>query len=187
MEKTTASPFLSLANFLWFLLLDGTSMCVVGFRKFYSSSRYLFQFQFQFLFGSKSNEKVLYSKLSSNAEIYKEMLHRDEVEMVLGQLRLEFNHDEEMIQERLGPKEMSVLFEEMEPSLHEIKEAFDVFDENRDGFMDVTELQRVLCSLGFREGSNMEVCEEMIRAYDDNRDGRIDFHEFIKLMEKSFC
>ncbi|GFY84903.1 calcium-binding EF-hand family protein [Actinidia rufa] len=82
---------------------------------------------------------------------------------------------------------MTSLFEEKEPGLNEVKEAFDVFDENRDGFLDAGELQRVLCNLGFKDGLDIEKCRRMIDAFDDNGDGTIDFTEFVKLVEKMFC
>ena len=53
--------------------------------------------------------------------------------------------ESEELQEKYGSKELSKLFEEQEPSLEEVKQAFDVFDENKDGFIDAKELQRVLC------------------------------------------
>ncbi|OMO53596.1 Calcium-binding EF-hand [Corchorus olitorius] len=78
------------------------------------------------------------------------------------------------------------LFEEDEPSLEEVKEAFDVFDENKDGFIDTNELRNVLFSLRFMEASE-EDCKRMIKGFDYNLDGRIDLGEFIKVMEKSFA
>ncbi|EYU34653.1 hypothetical protein MIMGU_mgv1a026006mg, partial [Erythranthe guttata] len=83
------------------------------------------------------------------------------------------------------------LFEERSPCLDEVKEAFDVFDENRDGFIDAKELQKVLCALGLNEGLNegleMDKCRRMIGVFDENGDGRIDFDEFVKFMEINFC
>ncbi|KAL0431721.1 UNVERIFIED_CONTAM: putative calcium-binding protein CML46 [Sesamum radiatum] len=73
------------------------------------------------------------------------------------------------------------------PNLEEVKEAFDVFDSNRDGFIDAEELQKVLCALGLKEGSEMENCRRMIGLFDENGDGRIDFDEFVKFMESSLC
>ncbi|XWS60527.1 hypothetical protein CRYUN_Cryun07bG0043500 [Craigia yunnanensis] len=90
------------------------------------------------------------------------------------------------IHENLSADKIAGLFEEEEPSLKEVKEAFDLFDENKDGFIDAKELGNVLFSLGFMEASE-EDCKKMIKEYDDNLDGRIDFNEFIKVMEKSFC
>lgn len=87
----------------------------------------------------------------------------------------------------VGADYLNCLFEEKEPSLEEVKEAFCVFDRNGDGFIDAEELQRVLSALGFKEGSTVDACQRMIGAYDENRDGRIDFNEFVKFMECSFC
>ncbi|OWM65289.1 probable calcium-binding protein CML30 [Punica granatum] len=86
----------------------------------------------------------------------------------------------------VGAQEIEQLFEEQEPSLGEVKEAFDVFDKNRDGFIDAGELRVVLWALGLSEVSEAD-CQRLIRAFDENRDGRIDFREFTKLVEKSFC
>ncbi|XVF11906.1 hypothetical protein REPUB_Repub08aG0068400 [Reevesia pubescens] len=90
------------------------------------------------------------------------------------------------IEENPNAHKIAGLFEEEEPSLKEVKEAFDLFDENKDGFIDANELENVLMSLGFLEASEEE-CKRMIKGFDENLDGRIDFNEFIKVMEKSFC
>ncbi|THG12939.1 hypothetical protein TEA_014562 [Camellia sinensis var. sinensis] len=86
----------------------------------------------------------------------------------------------------IGAKEVLALFDEEKPCLEEVKEAFDVFDENRDGFIDATELQRVLCVLGLNEVSELEDCKRMISGFDENGDGVIDFSEFVKFMEMCF-
>lgn len=78
------------------------------------------------------------------------------------------------------------IFEEREPSLDEVREAFEVFDGNKDGFIDEEELQRVMGALGLKEGMEVKNCRRMIGAFDENGDGRIDFHEFVKFMEISF-
>ncbi|XVF03320.1 hypothetical protein REPUB_Repub04eG0251000 [Reevesia pubescens] len=80
------------------------------------------------------------------------------------------------------------MFDHEEPSLEEVKEAFDVFDENKDGFIDATELQRVLRCLGIKESLvQVEECARMIRLADEDEDGRINFNEFLKFMETCFC
>uniref|UniRef100_A0A9I9DQ99 EF-hand domain-containing protein n=1 Tax=Cucumis melo TaxID=3656 RepID=A0A9I9DQ99_CUCME len=80
-------------------------------------------------------------------------------------------------------EEVAEMFDQTAASAAEVKQAFDVFDVNADGFIDVEELQRVMCVLGFKEGEGIENCEKMISKFDYNKDGRIDFEEFVKLME----
>ncbi|VVB04409.1 unnamed protein product [Arabis nemorensis] len=113
-------------------------------------------------------------------------LSREDAEMVMKSLGLFSYSETDELQERYSSKEISSLFEEKEASLEEVKQAFDVFDENRDGFIDATELQRVLTILGFKEESYIENCLGMIRSLDGKKDGKIDFKEFVKFMENSF-
>ncbi|PIA62737.1 hypothetical protein AQUCO_00200636v1 [Aquilegia coerulea] len=194
MEKTssnTLSAPSSLADFIGFLLFVVFEW-VIGFKKFYLTSQFFSQSQL----GSKSkdyserkivNAELLKQKTTLNEKVDDGKLSREEVEMVMRKLRIASNPGDEMLQERLGSNALSVLFEDNEPSVEEVKEAFDLFDVNRDGFVDAADLQVVLCSLGLTEGSQVEECEKMIRVFDENRDGRIDFNEFVKLMENSFC
>lgn len=81
--------------------------------------------------------------------------------------------------------EIEGLFEE-EVSLGEVKEAFDLFDENGDGFIDAEELKKVLCAMGFIVASGIDECKKMVSVFDRNGDGRLDFEEFAKLVEQSF-
>ncbi|KAL0424356.1 UNVERIFIED_CONTAM: putative calcium-binding protein CML46 [Sesamum radiatum] len=114
-------------------------------------------------------------------------VNRGEVEIVLRSLGMCCNSYETKVPARLDADDLFNLFEEENPNLEEVKEAFDVFDSNRDGFIDAEELQKVLCALGLKEGSEMENCRRMIGMFDENGDGRIDFDEFVKFMESSVC
>ena len=83
--------------------------------------------------------------------------------------------------------ELEGMFEE-EVSLGEVKEAFDLFDENGDGFIDAEDLKKVLCGLGLiTVGSDIDECKRMLSGFDNDGDGRLDFEEFAKLVEQSFC
>ncbi|VFQ89261.1 unnamed protein product [Cuscuta campestris] len=65
----------------------------------------------------------------------------------------------------------------------DLAEAFNVFDEDGDGFISAWELQVVLAKLGMQEeGREMERVEEMISSVDQNDDGRVDFREFKDMM-----
>ncbi|KAL0450538.1 UNVERIFIED_CONTAM: putative calcium-binding protein CML46 [Sesamum latifolium] len=114
---------------------------------------------------------------------------RGEVEMILRSLGMLSDDGDQagakLIPASLDANDLFNMFEERTPSLDEVKEAFDVFDSNRDGFIDAKELQKVLSALGLKEGSEMENCRRMIGAFDDDGDGRIDFDEFVKFMENS--
>ncbi|CAL9123121.1 unnamed protein product [Musa acuminata var. zebrina] len=114
-------------------------------------------------------------------------LSSEDVEVVMDSVGLRRNHEGEHLKEETASDEISSLFEEREPSLEEVKDAFHVFDENNDGYIDAGELQRVLLKLGFTEGLELDACMSMITIYDENHDGKIGFTEFVKLMEISFC
>ncbi|RAL39207.1 hypothetical protein DM860_002740 [Cuscuta australis] len=65
----------------------------------------------------------------------------------------------------------------------DLAEAFNVFDEDGDGFISAWELQVVLAKLGMQEeGREMERVEEMISSVDQNDDGRVDFRDFKDMM-----
>lgn len=111
---------------------------------------------------------------------------REEAEMVMERLTLFCSPEGEELPRRLDSSELSRLFDEKEPSLEEVKETFDVFDQNKDGFIDAMELQRVLLILGMKEGLELENCTKMIKTFDENGDGKIDFKEFVKFMQNRF-
>ncbi|TMW84526.1 hypothetical protein EJD97_024997 [Solanum chilense] len=110
-------------------------------------------------------------------------LNREEVEMVMANLGIFANPEGVKIQERFDSNDIFELFgEELEAKEQEVREAFDVFDENKDGFIDERDLQRVLCALGLKGVAELDNCKKMIMAFDENGDGRIDFQEFVKML-----
>ncbi|EFJ17832.1 hypothetical protein SELMODRAFT_233632 [Selaginella moellendorffii] len=65
----------------------------------------------------------------------------------------------------------------------DLREAFSVFDKNKDGFITVVELQAVLNSLGLRDGGvKLADCRRMIKAVDADGDGQVNFDEFKRMM-----
>ncbi|KVH93817.1 calmodulin-like protein 3 [Cynara cardunculus var. scolymus] len=65
----------------------------------------------------------------------------------------------------------------------DLKDAFDVFDGDKNGLISVEELGKVLDSLGFKEGKKLEDCKMMISKVDIDGDGMINFHEFKNMMK----
>ncbi|CAA0839371.1 Calmodulin-like protein 5 [Striga hermonthica] len=64
----------------------------------------------------------------------------------------------------------------------EMRDAFNVFDLNGDGFITVDELRSVLPGLGLQQGRAAEDCRKMIMKVDADGDGRVDFSEFKCMM-----
>ena len=213
MDKTQKDESLSPISLLVFLSLLTILSWVTTLRDLYSSFRLIPQIFINFFYGAWKKvwnerkatiQEASIHKLCTHENVDNEKLS-EEVEMVLkkegdenklsvGEVKIVMEKigtlcddqpDAENNEEGMGPDEIAGLFEE-EPSPEEVKEAFDIFDENNDGFIDAGELGRVLCSLGLMEPLEVE-CQRMIRVFDDNGDGRIDFKEFVKLVEHSFC
>ncbi|KAK9051456.1 hypothetical protein SSX86_028083 [Deinandra increscens subsp. villosa] len=63
----------------------------------------------------------------------------------------------------------------------EVKNAFLVFDSDKNGLISARELQRVLISLGCRN-SKLGKCRKMIQGVDKDGDGFVDFEEFKSMM-----
>ncbi|KAJ6941403.1 hypothetical protein NC651_007245 [Populus alba x Populus x berolinensis] len=64
-----------------------------------------------------------------------------------------------------------------------MREAFNVFDQNGDGFITVEELKSVLSSLGLKQGRTLEDCKRMIKKVDVDGDGMVNFREFKQMMK----
>jgi Ca2+-binding EF-hand superfamily protein len=76
--------------------------------------------------------------------------------------------------------------EEEEDEERDLREAFDVFDGNKDGLISAEELGTVLGSLGLRRQGNgrpaVADCRDMIRLVDSDGDGMVSFEEFKRMM-----
>ncbi|KAI9126333.1 hypothetical protein K1719_002754 [Acacia pycnantha] len=181
------------ANFLKFFLSHGLFLWDIKTRGFLP---FLFH-HFQSLCNSSSSSSLL-SWSSCGADVknpncrtqneqspnHKVRLSREEVIMVMGELGLtSAESDGEGLEEEIGEEEIEALFEK-EPSFEELKDVFEVFDENGDGFIEARELQRVLKCLGMIR--DVKECKRMISSFDLNGDGLIDRPEFVKFMEQSF-
>uniref|UniRef100_A0A4W4HI93 Troponin C, slow skeletal and cardiac muscles n=1 Tax=Electrophorus electricus TaxID=8005 RepID=A0A4W4HI93_ELEEL len=66
-------------------------------------------------------------------------------------------------------------------SEEELSNIFRMFDKNRDGYIDIEELQAMLKSTG--ETTSEEEVEELMKDGDKNNDGKIDYDEFLEFMK----
>lgn len=65
----------------------------------------------------------------------------------------------------------------------DLTEAFNVFDQDGDGFISAKELQSVLSKLGLPEAhQDLHHMQLMISSFDHNHDGLVDFFEFKHMM-----
>ncbi|CAK9308978.1 unnamed protein product [Citrullus colocynthis] len=165
-KTTTSNP-----SFRFFIMID--------FLRLLKLASWLYAFAF-----SKPKQSTFPATSKSEEDGGGEtegLLSTEEMKWVMGNLGIHCG--EESVPPFGSTEEVSKMFDERAACAAEIKEAFDVFDVNGDGFIDVEELQRVMCVLGFKEGEEIQNCERMIRKFDQNKDGRIDFQEFLQLME----
>ncbi|KAI3513382.1 hypothetical protein L1887_20713 [Cichorium endivia] len=105
-----------------------------------------------------------------------------EVDVKIVMERLGMVSDDEDMTKITCLEDITSLFDENEPTLDELKEAFGVFDTNSDGFIDADELQLVLSKLGYSCISESD-CRRMIDGYDVDKDAKISSKEFLKLVE----
>ncbi|RLN94626.1 hypothetical protein BBJ28_00012142 [Nothophytophthora sp. Chile5] len=75
------------------------------------------------------------------------------------------------------------LFRRGELTSGDLKAAFDIFDENHDGFISSAELEHMLHLLSKKSVSSDEI-RKLIQAADKNGDGKIDYDEFCALMQQ---
>ncbi|KAI3871555.1 hypothetical protein MKX03_005738 [Papaver bracteatum] len=67
--------------------------------------------------------------------------------------------------------------------IRELKDAFDMYDKDKNGLISAAELHMVLKSLG--ETCTVHDCEKMIGSVDADGDGNVNFEEFKKMMTNS--
>ncbi|GAU15711.1 hypothetical protein TSUD_307210 [Trifolium subterraneum] len=84
--------------------------------------------------------------------------------------------EEVVVEEVLGE------LEDMSKRSELLLEAFKIFDEDGDGYIDAMELKRVLDCLGLDKGWDMNTIERMVKVVDLNFDGKVDFGEFELMM-----
>ena len=66
-----------------------------------------------------------------------------------------------------------------------LKEAFKIFDKNRNGYIEAKELKAVTTTLG--QALSDDEFSEFWNEADANSDGKLDYEEFIKMMLQYWC
>ncbi|KAJ8772968.1 hypothetical protein K2173_028145 [Erythroxylum novogranatense] len=113
-----------------------------------------------------------------------EELSIGEVKEVMGNLGTDYDPSGEKLPEKINSNGINNMLEDKDPSIEEVHDAFRVFDENDDGFINTEELRKVLCKLSYKEITEAD-CRRIIETYDENGDELIDFNEFVRVMSIS--
>ncbi|KAK4731627.1 hypothetical protein R3W88_024615 [Solanum pinnatisectum] len=104
-----------------------------------------------------------------------------EMELVQMIDKIDINRDGFVDMEEFGTLYQSIMDEKDEEE--DMREAFNVFDQNGDGFIIVEELRSVLSSLGLKQGKPLEDCKRMIIKVDEDGDVMVDYKEFRQMMK----
>ncbi|KAB5516692.1 hypothetical protein DKX38_027340 [Salix brachista] len=67
----------------------------------------------------------------------------------------------------------------------ELRDAFDLYDKNKNGLISADELHSVMRMLGLK--CSLGDCRKMIREVDQDGDGNVNFEEFKKMMNKGLA
>lgn len=97
--------------------------------------------------------------------------------------KIDINGDGCVDIEEFGELYQTIMEEREEEEEEDMKEAFNVFDRNGDGFITVDELRSVLGSLGLKQGRTVEDCKKMITKVDVDGDGMVNYNEFKQMMK----
>ncbi|KAL0717937.1 hypothetical protein Bca4012_067259 [Brassica carinata] len=144
MEKSFLSECKQSSSITFFALFN---FFLIGFCRWVSSARIFLSTFFPLLQHYQRVEESLIKQIQEWEEEEVDGLCREDAEIVMRGLGLLPDSERNELQERYSSKKVSSLFEEKEASLEEVKQAFDVFDKNRDGFIDATEFVTNICMM----------------------------------------
>lgn len=128
------------------------------------------------VFGMETNGRIKKEKAKRVVENLGLICHDDDKSKF--DLPGDDDHDEVPVEEVLGELESDDGSKRNEMLL----EAFKIFDEDGNGFIEAVELKRVLECLGLDNGWDMAEIEKMVKVVDLNLDGKVDFSEFELMM-----
>ncbi|XP_027362788.1 LOW QUALITY PROTEIN: probable calcium-binding protein CML47 [Abrus precatorius] len=158
----------------------------IRIRCFFS---FFFFFYFKFVFNYASKVFIVWTKIKINSKSkpIKQSLNyiqsgvqvsKENIVLVMAKLKMNVKWNEK---EEFGIQEIEQLFKN---DVILLEEAFDVFNQNKDGFIEASELQRILSCLGLEK--DLMECQKMINAVDQNEDEIIAHNEFLSIIEQSF-
>jgi len=135
------------------------------------------------MFDKDGDGRITKKELNESLKNLGIIIPENELSLMLD--KIDVNGDGCVDIEEFGELYKTIMVEdEDEVGEEDMKEAFNVFDRNGDGFISVDELKAVLSSLGLKQGKSLEDCRKMIIQVDVDGDGRVNFKEFRQMMKK---
>ncbi|KAB2075302.1 hypothetical protein ERO13_A07G196100v2 [Gossypium hirsutum] len=131
------------------------------------------------MFDKNGDGKITKKELSDSLEEFSIFLSDKEINQIID--NIDVNGDGSVDIDEFGELYQMMVNERNEEE--EMMEAFNVFDQNGDGFITFEELRSVLSSLGLKQGRTIEDCKNMITKVDADGDGRVNFEEFQQMMK----
>mmetsp|Transcript_6859 Transcript_6859/g.9484 ORF Transcript_6859/g.9484 Transcript_6859/m.9484 type:complete len:160 (+) Transcript_6859:57-536(+) len=128
------------------------------------------------LFDKDSDGTITISELGVVLKSLKKNFNQKQLEEIIkkvdknGDGQIDFEEFLKMMSNRVGTRNRD----------YELKEAFNVFDQDGDGYITASELSTVMKTLG--EQIDKETVDLMIEGVDRDGDGEIDFNEFKMMM-----
>ncbi|KAL1188377.1 Calmodulin-like protein 6 [Cardamine amara subsp. amara] len=136
------------------------------------------------MFDKDGDGRITRKELSQSLKNLGIIIPENELTLIIQ--KIDVNGDGCVDIEEFGELYKTIMVEDEDDEVGEedMKEAFNVFDRNGDGFITVEELKAVLSSLGLKQGKTLEECRKMIMQVDVDGDGRVDYKEFRQMMKK---
>lgn len=134
------------------------------------------------MFDRNGDGRITKEELSNSLENLGIFIPVNDLETMIE--RIDVNGDGCVDIEEFGALYQSIMQAERgEEEEEDIKEAFNVYDQNGDGFITVDELKSVLSSLGINQGRTIEDYKRMIMKVDMDGNGMVDYQEFKQMMK----
>ncbi|KAM3374414.1 calmodulin-like protein 3 [Capsicum galapagoense] len=130
------------------------------------------------IFDRNSDGRITKNELNDSLENMGIYIPDDELTQMIA--KIDVNGDGCVDMDEFGSLYRIIMDERNEEE--DMREAFNVFDQNGDGYICVDELKEVLASLGLKQGRTLEDCKQMINKVDIDGDGMVDFDEFKQMM-----
>ncbi|PHT27867.1 putative calcium-binding protein CML28 [Capsicum baccatum] len=130
------------------------------------------------IFDRNSDGRITKNELNDSLENMGIYIPDDELTQMIA--KIDVNGDGCVDMDEFGSLYRTIMDERNEEE--DMREAFNVFDQNGDGYICVDELKEVLASLGLKQGRTLEDCKQMINKVDIDGDGMVDFDEFKQMM-----